>query len=114
MQKKGEGGNARTYDRPRGAAEKNLAKVMCICRSAKKKIITRTCSILFLFLFFIGFVQGAFWSFRNKGSFFSKIHLGSSQKNAAFFSSVFFFFFAFDCFLRFFLSRFSAFRNKGS
>jgi hypothetical protein len=67
-----------------------MTKVTCICRSAKKKVVT--CSILFLFLFFIfyRFCCGVFWAFRNKGSSKTrkknqKVHLGSSQKMQLFF-----------------------------
>jgi hypothetical protein len=43
---------------------------------------------------------------------FEKVHLGSSQKNAGFFSSIVFS--SLGCFARFFLSRSWAFHGKGS
>jgi hypothetical protein len=82
----------------RGGVKKKMTKATYICRSAKKKVVTYFILFLFLFLFFIDFFKGVFWAFRNKVSsktrkklFFRKSPSRLITKNAAFFSSVFFF-----------------------
>jgi hypothetical protein len=84
----------------------------------QKKAVT--CFILFIILFMIliycGFLGVRFVTRgvqKHENKIFKKKHLGSSKKGG-FFSSVFFIFFSLGCSVRFFLSRFWGFRNKGS
>jgi hypothetical protein len=53
-----------------------MTKVMYICRSAKKKVVT--CFSFYFYLKAI-FCKGVFWAFRNKGS--SKTRLNKSREN---------------------------------
>jgi hypothetical protein len=104
----------------RGAAKEQMTKVTYICRSAKNKVVTYSIFFLFYFLCFWGFL----------GRFFGRIVTRGVQKHGFFFEKSIWahhkkcgFFplrpppppsFSFGCFVRFFLSRFWAFRNKGS
>jgi hypothetical protein len=89
---------------PKGAAKRKRAEVTYICCGAKKKVVTY--SVFFLIDFFDAF----FGRFATRGvqkhekQKSKKIHLGSSQKNVAFFSFFvrFFFFFSLGCLVRFF------------
>jgi hypothetical protein len=107
---KGEGG--------RGGMKNKMTKVTYICRGAKQKVVT--CSILFLFLFFYELFCAFFLAFRKKGSSKTRKKIKKSiwahHKKCGFFFRPFFFLFSLPrlFYSISFLSRFWAFRNKGS
>jgi hypothetical protein len=108
--------------KPRGAAKKKMTKVTYICRSAKKKVVTYF--ILFLinfnFIVYRFFFKAFFGRFVTRGvqkhekNFFPKKSIWAHHKKCGFFSLRFFFFYPRLFCSIFFLSRFWAFRNKGS
>jgi hypothetical protein len=83
----------------RGAAKKKMTKVTYICRSAKKKVVTYFILFLFLFLFLFLSIcfKALFGRFVTRGvqkhgkKNFRTSPSGLITKNAAFFSSSFFF-----------------------
>jgi hypothetical protein len=98
-----------------------MTKATYICRGAKKKVVINLFYFYFyfiLFLFFIYFFLRAFFGrFVTRGvqkhekTFFSKKSIGSSQEMRLFFPP---FFSPSVVLFDFFLSRFWAFRDKGS
>jgi hypothetical protein len=104
---------------PRGAVKKQITKATYICRGAKKKVVTYFILFLFLFLFFRILLRAFFGRFVTRGvqkhekHCFSKKYISAHHKKCGVFF-LRFFFFSLGCFVRFFLSRFRAFRDKGS
>jgi hypothetical protein len=103
----------------RGAVKKKRTEATYICCSAKTKAVT---FLYFIFIFiFIDFFNALFGRFvtkefkNTKKNFFRRKSIGAHHKKIwLFFRPFFFFFFLPQLFGSIFLSRFWAFRNKGS